>query len=395
MKAGKTPTWSADSVLAALRAVPAPLGNEQEGGAFSDALSALQDAPTPSAQRKVSRAASNELIRVVDATVGSKRGKQFDSEVLYALKLLAYTGTKEGVECIARVAKRGYETDNYMWSVALSPFGEGHPGAPTLFGALSKPLPEKFLAVSLLDAANEAAREHKLKRHPFDSAAGKEKLAGYLSGRKASEASYAVSACAALPFIGASRRKPLVALARKHKDPAIRMEVAWATAKLGDKAGLDYLAEQCLDRNASAQATRYLEELGKKKLVPRAAREPDFAAMAEMCGWLAHPNEYGEPPDSIELMDKRKIYWPPTRDTRELRLFSFVYEKSRHREERSVGVGMVGSMTWSFFDDTKPTMKPEEIYGHHCCFELEATGDPRAPKKRTGKAGWALIKAGD
>jgi hypothetical protein len=395
MTATNKQVWSADAILTKLRAAPAPLRTDDDASAFYDAIAMIQDAPSAATRRKIAAAASHEMIRVVDATVRSKRRKQFESEVLFALKLMAYMGTKEGVACICRVAKLGYEADSYMWSVALTPFGEGHPMAPVLFKALSKPLPEKFLAISLLDAVNSAAREHKLKAHPFDSAAGASRLATYLASRKSHEASYAVSACAAIPFISKSRRARLVALARKHKDPSIRMEVAWATAKLGEKAGLEYLTEKCLDRNTSRQASHYLAELGKKKLIPRAVREPDFAAMAEMCDWLQHPNEYGEPPDRIELLDKRTIFWPPTRDTRELRLFSFVYEANRNREERAEGVGMVGSMTWSFFEDTKPTMKPELIYGHHCCFELEAKDDPRAPKKRSGKAGWALISGGN
>lgn len=394
MKDGKKSTWSADVILTALRNTPAPILKEEDGETFHDAVAELQHIPTARDQRKISDAATQELIRVVDATVKSKKGKNFDSEVLFALKMLAYMGTQEGLECIVRTAKRGYEIGGYMWSVVLTPFGDGHPLAAKLFAALSKPLPDKFLAISLLDAANSAAREHKLAKHPFDSPAGAKKIAAYLSSRKESEMSYAVSACAALPFISAARRKPLVALAQKHKDPAIRMEVAWATAMAGDKAGLDYIVEKCLDVNTSVQARNYLAELGKKKLIPRAAREPDFAAMAEMCDWLQHPNEYGEAPDSIKLMDKRTIYWPPTNDTRELRLFSYAYEESKHRKERSEGVGMVGSMMWSMFDEITPSMKPEEIYGHHCCFELEVNEDPRAPKKRTGKAGWALVMAG-
>jgi hypothetical protein len=172
------------------------------------------------------------------------------------------------------------------------------------------------------------------------------------------------------------------------------MEVAWATARMGERAGLEELVGMCLDRDRSVRAKQYLKELGKARLIPEAASEPDFAAMAEMCDWLAHPNEYGEPPDTITLMDTRTIYWPPTQDTREVRLFSFVYGKSAPREKRRVGVGMVGSMTWSFVDETKPTMKPEMIYGLHCCLELMSNNDRRAPKRRSGKAGWALVQRG-
>jgi hypothetical protein len=385
-------TKTPEVILARLRDVPAPLNTLDDGDAFNEAVGLLQDA-SRSTRKRIVRPATRELIRVIEATVKSRKSKEFSDEVLFALKTLAYLGTREGVDCAIQVARQGYAAGHFLWSVALAPYGEGHPGAAYLFGSLSRSLPEKFIAISLLDAANSAAREHQLKKHPFDSSKGAMKLREYLSSRRSSQASYAVSACAALPFLAPTRRKPLVALAREHKNSAIRLETAWATAKLGDQTGIDYLVEQCLDRNTSLQASQYLKELGLKKLVPKAAREPGFAAMAEMCNWLSHPNEYGKPPDKVKLMDKRTVYWPPTRDTREVRLFSFVYEK-RRSYPRVSGVGMVGSVTWAFFDETKPTMKPEDIYGLHCCFELETNGDRRAPKQRSAKRGWALVKAG-
>lgn len=391
MSKSKSKKWSFDAVLSSLQAVPAPLTNKDEANAFHDAVSLLQQTPNPAQRKRIAAPATKQLLRVVNATMASKRAKQFSNELLYALKLLAYMGTKEGVACIVKIAKSGFKSDDFMWSIVLDPFGSGHVGASILFKQLSNPLPDKFLAISLLDTANSAAREHKLIKHPFDSKAGQAKLTSYLSSRNPDNFSYAVSACAALPFLSPSRRSTLFKIASKHKDAEVRIEAAWATAKIGDKSGLDYLVQQCLNPNSSKQACRYLAELGKRKLIPKEARDPDFVALAEMCDWLRHPNEYGQPPDHIELMDKRTLYWPPTRDERELRLFSFVYEKGRDREKRSVGVGMVGSMTWAFFDTTKPTMKPQDIYGLHCCFELGANEDPRAPKKQSARAGWALI----
>lgn len=382
---------SSSDLVATLQSVPSPLSTEEQGDAFEDAVMSLQGLLSHKRERKTVLLACKELIRVVDATVASSKGKRFEDEVLFALKVLGFSGTSEGTACILRSVRAKFAPDGFLWSVALVPFGNGHPEAASFFKAVGKALPERFLGVCVLDAANSACRDHKLKTHPFDSASGVKKLARHLSATKASEFSYAVSACAALPFISPSRRKPLLVKALAHKDPSIRMEVAWAIAKADDKRGLDYLVEKCLDRNMSCQAIAYLKEIGKGRLVPKAARDPDFAAMAEMCDWLRHPNEAGRPPDRIELKDKRTIYWPPTRDTRQVHLFNFVFEKDSRSSERTAGVGMVGSMTWSFFDDTKPSMKPEDIYGHHCCIELEYQDDPRAPKKRSAKAGWALI----
>ncbi|HLP85820.1 MAG TPA: HEAT repeat domain-containing protein, partial [Phycisphaerales bacterium] len=220
---------------------------------------------------------------------------------------------------------------------------------------------------------------------------GEAMLTKFLSSRRADHESYAVSACAAIPFLATVRRKRLLAVARKHKSPDVQMEAAWAGAKVGDKQAIDFLCERCLDRGSSLRAQHYLSELGHKRLIPKAVKSRDFFALATMCDWLSHPNEYGAAPDAIELMDKRTIYWPPTRDERELRLFKFSYQRPHGQDEPATGVGMVGSVTWAFFDETNPTMSPEHIYGTHCCWELSIKDDPRTPKKRSGSAGWKLI----
>lgn len=384
--------WDMDQILSSLRAVPDVLKTQEHADHLSDAIRLLQDPPSRAHMKKIAPAATKELLRVAEATSASPKGRKFADEVLFALKLLSWIGGKPGARCISRLAQRGYAADEFMWSTVTSAFGEGHPSAPDFFKAVGRKLPGKFLNMCILDAANSAAREHGLKKHPFDTPAGVKVLAGYLSSKKEEDASYAVSSAASLPFIAKARRGRLVERARKHQSAEVRLEAAWATAKVGDKAGLAYLVEQSTVPASAARAAAYLTELGRKKLIPKSAREPDFVAMAEMAEWLAHPAEYGEAPTSIALMDKRKIYWPPTRDTRELRLFAFTYDrKPGVRPGRETGVGMVGSITWAFFDETRPTMKPEDIYGIHCCWELQANEDPRAPKKVHGKTGWKLI----
>ena len=52
---------------------------------------------------------------------------------------------------------------------------------------------------------------------------------------------------------------------------------------------------------------------------------------------------------------------------------------------------MVGSITFALVGETTPDMTPEDAYGVHCCWELEVNDDPRAPKKRSAKAGRKLL----
>jgi hypothetical protein len=138
-------------------------------------------------------------------------------------------------------------------------------------------------------------------------------------------------------------------------------------------------------------ARQYLEELGHAERIPPAALKPDFRAMAEMCLWLAHPHEFGEPPTDIHLFDTRELDWPPTNDRRRLWLFRYTYAGRGEDGIDEVGLGMVGSITFALFGETTAEMSPEDAYGLHCCWELEMNEDPRAPKKRTAKAGRKLL----
>src|SRR5262249_9995359 len=162
-----------------------------------------------------------------------------------------------------------------------------------------------------LDWVNRLAREEVISEHPFDNSDGIEKLRHWLVSSDRDEFSFAHSSAAALPFISDSNREELLALAMDHPDSAVQMEAAWGSARLGSDAGLKFLVRLCLDRNYSTTACSYLEELGREDAIPDEANEPDFRSMADMCDWLAHPQEFGRPPDEIELYDTRELFWPP------------------------------------------------------------------------------------
>jgi hypothetical protein len=206
--------------------------------------------------------------------------------------------------------------------------------------------------------------------------------------------SYAHSSAASLPFISEPSRGQLLALAMDHPDSNVQMEAAWASARIGSESGMKFLVRLCLDRNFSTTARTYLEELGRDDLIPDAANEPAFRAMAEMCDWLSHPQEFGRPPDEIELYDNRELFWPPTNDVRQLWLFKYRFIADSPSESDDCGLGLFGSTTFSLFDETNPDMSPEDAYALHCCWELEINDDPRAPEERTIAAGRAILEAG-
>jgi hypothetical protein len=108
-------------------------------------------------------------------------------------------------------------------------------------------------------------------------------------------------------------------------------------------AGVELLVRLCRDVKYARTACEYLEELGHEDRIPAATKKLDFQAMAEMCNWLTHPNEFGRPPDTIECYDTRELYWPPTDDRRSVWLFKFRYKGEGSDGEDVVRIGMVGA----------------------------------------------------
>lgn len=313
-----------------------------------------------------------------------------EGDVMFILKILAMYRQHEDVELIAKAARKPIDPESYMWSLIFSQFTAEHPYSAEMIDALRDPLPSDFILVGYLDMANVLAFNGKLEQHPFDSQAGQSCLEAWLRDTNKENVSYALSATTALPFIAQSSREELLQVAADHSNPTVCIEAAWAQAKSGDLDGLESLTNHCLDPCYSLTAQQYLEELGHTNRIPEDAKHPDFMAIAEMAHWLAHPNEYGRPPDDIELFDSRNLFWPPTNDRRRLTLIKYTYDDSEGGDP-DLGIGMVGSITFALFDEATVDLSPEDIYGIHCCWELEVNEDSRAPKVRTAKAGRKIL----
>jgi hypothetical protein len=311
-----------------------------------------------------------QLIRIFDATIQPGNEKEVD-DLLLVLKVLAMYGSREGAEKVVEAARRPLKPDGYMWHVIMCAFCEGHPHRDYVFEALSDPLPPDFIAVALLDSANTAAFEGAVERHPFDSLEGWNNLEIWLKDCDPEHFSYAHSATAALPFVSNPARDQLLALAMDHVDAGVQMEGAWAAGRLGREGGLQILSRFCLDVNHSDVAQRYLAELDRRDLIPAEATEPSFQAMAEFARWLAHPNELGQPPDELEVVDHRRLAWPPDRELKPFWLIRYRLRDQTGLEEDDVNCGLVGSVTWCFFLHKMHVRPPEDAYAIHCCWEME------------------------
>ena len=322
----------------------------------------------------------------------SKGGLLLSNPNLFLLKQIAYFSSEPAVTRVIERARAGFQPEAFMWQVIFGPYSEDHPAHKQIFVELSSPLPQGFIGVSLLDAANAARIAGSDFPHPFDSPEGVNRLREYLRENDPENSSYAISATAALPFMNERARNELMELAMDHPSKDVSVEAAWAAARTGSARGVRMLSTFAGEINTAQTAIRYLEELNREDAIPAQARDPNFRAMAEMVTWLAHPGELGEPPASIELYDTRELYWPPTQDFRRVWLFKYRYDKNEDRDEEEVGLGMVGSVTFALFGETTTDLKPWDAYALHCCWELEWNKDSRAPKKRTIATGRKLLK---
>jgi hypothetical protein len=315
-----------------------------------------------------------ELLRLFDEIQQSPTDDDSNT-LLFILKVLAHYGTTEGTLKIVEAARQPLKPDGYMWSVVLGNFKSGHPEAELLYRSLQDPLPPDFIGVSLLDAANACLIEGGEIAHPFDSSEGQQRLRTWLTSTDPGEYSYAHSATAALPFVTSDlERDELLTLAMKHPEAGVQIEAACAAAKLGREEGLQRLADYCRDFNHARTAKHYLGELDREDLIPAAANEPGFVALAEFAQWLAHPNELGRFPDELEIVDHRELAWPPGREIKPFWLIKYKVKDSTGLAEDDVECGLVGSMTFCFFSYKLAQRPLEDAYAVHCYWEIEQAG---------------------
>lgn len=316
----------------------------------------------------------------------ARRGEQNQEGALLLLRLLvAFGGPAEG-ERLVRAVRLPLLPDHQDWEEIFAEFTETHPAWPAVVAALADPLPPGFIAIVFLDTLNDLAVAGQLDRHPFASEEGCRRLDGWLRSPRPELYSYALSATTALPFVGRRDRERLLPLARRHPDEEVRLEAAWVAAATGDESGIRDLAGWALDIRRSRQACQYLHELQREDAIPDTAKAPDFEAVAALTAWLALPEQFGVYPDRVEIVDRRKLFWPPAGERIELRLLHYSLEVDGYIEE---GVGIVGEMTFALLDEPTAELSHEDIYGLYCAWEMIYNNSPDAPedwKPATGRA---------
>lgn len=289
--------------------------------------------------------------------------------LLTGLQTFAMYGAKTAEELILNAIQKKIGTDEFQWEQIFETVLTAPLPSDEFFARLKQNLPAGQAGLALLSAANVAAVDGELKSHPFDSATGLKRLRVWLSDRYDSSPAY--SATVALAFVSEEIRSQLLPLALRYPDPYVQLEAGWAAGRQGDEQGLRMLAGYCRDLEYSERAQRYLEELGRGELIPDEAKAPDFRARALFSDWLQHPNELGEAPDEVEVVDSRELKWPLEEKPGTFWLIRYLKRDSSGLEPDDVGCGLVGSVTWCFFDPQMLRRPPEDVYAIHCAWEME------------------------
>jgi hypothetical protein len=322
-----------------------------------------------------------------DLNLRTTTEKQWDT-LVHSLRVMIEADSPAALSRLLSAARRP-DSQSFFWTV-LFRILTNHALRDEILESLSTILPSGFAGKAFVDFANQLCLKGHCKHHPFNSKNGLQLLVSWIEDGDPKRIDYTNSAVVALAFVEGEQRNHALALALDHSHPSIQMEAAWVAGRLGRNAGVKMLANLCLRTDIGAKAMAYLKELGRGDAIPKEASEPDFAAQCELVSWLQHPNEFGRTPDAIELFDTREIQWPPTKDRRRVWLFKYTF-LGKDGEEDNVGVGMVGSTTFSLWSETAVNLSAEDIYGLHCCWELQNRKDSRAPAKRSAAAGRAIL----
>lgn len=285
------------------------------------------------------------------------------------LSALAGARNADAADLVIAAVRSGKLPDTHHWGSVFNAYDDEHPHTEEIMRAFAVDPPPNLVGVLLLDAANNLFLDGWEGTHPFDSVKGAALMKAWLEHPDPEQSGHAHSAALGAAFVKAVPRDELIALALEHADKAVQMEGAWSDVKAEDgKQGLAFLQQSCLHLHQSARAQDYLKELNREKDIPQQALEPAFAAQAKISQWLQHPSELGNEPLSIEVYDHQKLFWPPTKDQREMWLIKFTHKDG---DKIKTSYGCVGSMTWSSFEEFSTPPPPAELYLHHCTLELE------------------------
>ncbi|MDZ4848266.1 MAG: HEAT repeat domain-containing protein [Pirellulaceae bacterium] len=157
-----------------------------------------------------------------------------------------------------------------------------------------------------------------------------------------------VSLCDALGLMGCQDAigKLHQALSLRHR--RVQTEAAGALARLNQEFGRESLVALAAEPVARLRVLHYADELGLSDKIDALHSQPCAIAEAELALWLAQPQQLGLPPQNIEVVDQRMLFWPSFDEPQACFLFRFQYQLPNGEWSN---IGMAGPLVHSFAAD--------------------------------------------
>ncbi len=272
--------------------------------------SLFQEAETESAYEALSKRGLPLLAKALEEGLYGQRFVS-ESDILFLLKVMVAYQFHPLVRHVAHAIRKRLAPNHYMWPVIFAQFGEqGHPHARSLVDALAATLPDGLIGISYLKLVNTLCSRDAMGDHPYASLQGQERLKRLITNTDPIYWPEASEATRALAFIPAESRRPLLALASRHPDPRVQIDVIGVEAEDGDEDAFAKLAQYARDPRYSKRASWHLRHLGKGNLIPESTRDPGFAALVKVSEALELSEDFSTPPDEIQIVEADERLWP-------------------------------------------------------------------------------------
>lgn len=326
---------------------------------------------------------------VTDALAGKPHQPQ---DVMKVLEVLAAYQQKEDVSLIYKALLLPLSPHDPTWTAVLATYRSRHPYMKPFVQALAKNPPSGRAGLEFLKLCDHLYTTKQYLPHALNSEAGLAKLRSYLHPQSKRSPEFAVAAVHTTAFLEEANRKSLFRVASQHPDPSIVFLAKVTRASLGDQEQQRALVDRCRDVTNSYETQLKLQEIGMESLIPEDAKQPEFIALAKTAHWLVTESPLRRAPDRLKLLESRELFWLPLH--KQMRLYAVRYEFDEPVGELGIkdGIAIVGGMTHSLIGETNTAMDLADVYGLHCCWELEAMHDPLAPRQRTAKLGRNLLR---
>lgn len=345
--------------------------------AHSAALEALRDQP---------------LVNPATLTDLYQRLSEVDAvAAAHALQMLSAQPDDESIDLLADLLSHSPPEDWKQVGLALSPLWRADPETLALFYERldTRSLHPSTLAI-LIDLAGYSLRKKKLAEHPWQARQAElVSLLGNVCQRLqmlerqpakfgddvtqvqrvlSDSVALTVSLCDALGLIGDQQLASAVLLqAMQLSHRRIQTEAAAALVRLGVAEGQERLITLANDPAARLRAVSYAEELGCAERIDATLRDPPALAEAELASWLTSPEQFGIPPQRIELVDTRTLYWPGYEEPQACYLFRYQYDLPSGQVDN---LGIAGPATLALTTDLT-RLPADDVYAIFAGWQVE------------------------